>query len=459
VWEEQVAERWYLQMIAASVAGVLAMAPLGAGATTLEEALALAYESNPTLQSARAQLRATDEQIAQAKSLRRPTVDITGEVGPESVDSDIQDNGTSINGTAALNLNQPLYRGGSIDASISQADNVILAQRETLSSVEQQVLAQAVTAFSNVVRDQAVLELTRNNVEVLTRQLEATRTRFDVGELTRTDVAQAESRLSGAQAEEVTAEGQLTTSQAVYRQIIGQEAVDLVPPKPPTDLPIGEQETVAESFNNPDLTAAKFLERAAEDGIDVVFGELLPRVDLVGRLQAVDQDASQAGLYENSAGVFLTVRIPLYQGGGVSSRVRESKQIVSQRRQQVFEQQRAAEQQATSSWRALETARAQITSFESQVEATRVALEGVREEANVGARTILDVLDAQQEYLVAQVNLVRAERDEVVAAYQVLAAVGRLTAAGLGLPATPYDVIRHYDEVKDKFWGTDIGTE
>jgi outer membrane protein/adhesin transport system outer membrane protein len=149
----------------------------------------------------------------------------------------------------------------------------------------------------------------------------------------------------------------------------------------------------------------------------------------------------------------------LDQAGGVSSRVRESKQIVSQRLQQVQEQRRAAEQQATSSWRALETARAQIMSFEAQVEATRVALEGVREEANVGARTILDVLDAQQEYLVAQVNLVRARRDEVVAAHQVLAAVGRLTVAGLELPATRYDVNRHYDSVKDKFWGTDIGTE
>ena len=440
-------------------AGLLAAAPLNVGATTLEEAMGLAYESNPTLQSARAQLRATDEQIAQAKSLRRPTIDITGDVGPESVDSDIRSNGTDLNGTVALNLSQPVYRGGSIDASISQADNVILAQRETLSSVEQQVLAQAVTAYSNVVRDVAVLRLTQNNVEVLTRQLEATRTRFEVGELTRTDVAQAESRLAGAYAEQIAAEGNLTTSRAIYRQVVGQEPVDLEKPIPPTDLPSGEEETIAESSNNPDLIAAKFLERAAEDGIDVVFGELLPSVDVVGRLEALDEDVTHQGLYENSAGVFLQVRIPLYQGGGVSSRVRESKQVVSQRRQQVYEQQRAVEQQATSSWRALETARAQIDSFKAQVEATRVALEGVREEANVGARTILDVLDAQQEYLVAQVNLVRAERDEVVAAYDVLGAIGRLTLANLSLPATPYDPTRHYDAVKDKFWGTDIEAE
>jgi outer membrane protein len=325
-----------------------------------------------------------------------------------------------------------------------------------LSSVEQQVLQQAVTAYSDVVRDIAVLKLTQSNVEVLTRQLEATRTRFDVGELTRTDVAQAESRLAGAHAEQTAAEGNLTTSRAIYRQVVGEEPVELETPKPPTDLPAGEEETIAGSSNNPDLIAAKFLERAAEDGIDVVFGELLPSVDVVGRLEALDEDVTHQGLFENSAGVFLQVRIPLYQGGGVSSRVRESKQIVSQRRQQVFEQERAVEQQATSSWRALETARAQIVSFESQVEATRVALEGVREEANVGARTILDVLDAQQEYLQAQVNLVRAERDEVVAAYQVLAAIGRLTLAGVNLKTTPYDPTRHYDAVKDKFWGNDI---
>lgn len=441
-----------------TVAVLLAAAPEWAKATTLEEALSRAYETNPTLQAARAELRATDEQIAQAKSLRRPTLDVTGEVGPEAVDSDIRDNGTGVNGSVALNLAQPIYRGGTIDASISQADNVILAQRETLLSVEQQVLLRAVTAYSDVVRDAAVLELTRNNVEVLTRQLEATRTRFDVGELTRTDVAQAESRLAGAEAERTAAEGLLTTSRAIYREVVGEDPLALETPVPPRDLPGGEAETIERSSNNPALTSAIFLERAARDGIDVVFGELLPRVDVVGRLQAQDE-VSREGDYDNSAGVFLQVRIPLYQGGGVSSRVRESKQVVSQRLQQVQEQRRAAEQQATSSWRALETARAQIVSFEAQVEATRVALEGVREEANVGARTILDVLDAQQEYLVAQVNLVRALRDEVVAAHQVLAAIGRLTVAGLDLPATRYDVDRHYNEVKDKFFGNDIGTE
>jgi outer membrane protein len=454
------AERRYSRLIAAiAFTSGLAAAPINTRATTLDEAMSLAYENNPTLQAARAQLRATDEQIAQAKSLRRPTLDITGDAGPRAVDSDIDTTGTHLNGTVALNLNQPIYRGGSIDASIKQADNVILAQRETLSSVEQQVLQQAVTAYSDVVRDIAVLKLTQNNVEVLTRQLEATRTRFDVGELTRTDVAQAESRLAGAHAEQTAAEGNLTTSRAIYRQVVGEEPVELETPKPPTDLPAGEEDTIAGSSDNPDLVAAKFLERAAEDGIDVVFGELLPSVDVVGRLETLDQDVTHQGLFENSAGVFLQVRIPLYQGGGVSSRVRESKQIVSQRRQEVFEQQRAVEQQATSSWRALETARAQIVSFESQVEATRVALEGVREEANVGARTILDVLDAQQEYLQAQVNLVRAERDEVVAAYQVLAAVGRLTLAGINLQATPYDPTRHYDAVKDKWFGNDIEAE
>ena len=191
----------------------------------------------------------------------------------------------------------------------------------------------------------------------------------------------------------------------------------------------------------------------------MVFGELLPSVDLVGRLQSGDDTLTNDGSFENSAAVLLQVRIPLYQAGGVGSRVRQSKQVVSQRLQQVQEQRRSAEQQATSSWRSLVTARAQIVSFKAQVEATRVALEGVQEEANVGARTILDVLDAQQEYLQAQVNLVRAYRDEVVAAYLVIASIGRLSASGLGLPAPRYDVDKHYDEVKDKFWGTDINSE
>lgn len=453
------ASRRRLQSIALCAALVpMACLPAQAWAITLEEALARAYETNPTLQASRAELRATDEQIAQAKSLRRPTIDVTGEAGTRSVDNDLN-SGTDGTGNVALNLNQPIYRGGSIDASISQADNVIWAQRATLLSVEQQVLLRGVTAYSDVLRDQAVLNLTINNVEVLTRQLEATRTRFEVGELTKTDVAQSESRLAGAFAEQTAAEGLLTTSRAIYREVIGEDPVDLETAKPPENLPSSESETVAESESNPDLIAAKYLEQAARDGIDVVFGELLPSVDLVGRLQSGDDDLTRDGSFENSAAVLLQVRIPLYQAGSVGSRVRQSKQVVSQRLQQVQEQRRSAEQQATSSWRSLVTARAQIESFKAQVEATRVALEGVQEEANVGARTILDVLDAQQEYLVAQVNLVRALRDEVVAAYQVLSSIGRLTASGLGLPAPRYDVDKHYDAVKDKFWGTDINSE
>jgi TolC family type I secretion outer membrane protein len=454
-----VASRQRLRSIALCAAfASAAYLPNQAWATTLEEALARAYETNPTLQASRAELRATDEQIAQAKSLRRPTIDITGDVGARSTDNDFN-SGTDGTGSVALNLNQPIYRGGSIDASISQADNVIWAQRATLTSVEQQVLLRAVTAYSDVVRDQAVVNLTISNVEVLTRQLEATRTRFDVGELTRTDVAQSESRLAGAYAERTAAEGLLTTSRAIYREIVGEDPVDLETPKPPAGLPSSEAETLAQSESNPDLISAKYLEQAARDGIDVVFGELLPQVDVVGRLQSGDDGLTQDGSFENSAAVLLQVRIPLYQAGSVGSRVRQSKQVVSQRLQEVQAQRRSAEQQATSSWRSLETARAQIESFKAQVEATRVALEGVQEEANVGARTILDVLDAQQEYLVAQVNLVRALRDEVVAAYQVLASVGKLTAGGLGLPAPRYDVDRHYDEVRDKFWGTDISSE
>jgi TolC family type I secretion outer membrane protein len=454
-----VASRQRLQSIALYAAlAPLAFLPTQAWAITLEEALARAYETNPTLQASRAELRATDEQIAQAKSLRRPTIDVTGEAGTRSVDNDFN-SGTDGTGTVALNLNQPIYRGGSIDASISQADNLIWAQRATLNSVEQQVLLRGVTAYSDVLRDQAVLDLTINNVQVLTRQLEATRTRFDVGELTKTDVAQSESRLAGAYAEQTQAEGLLTTSRAIYREVIGEDPVDLATAKPPEGLPSSEAETVAQSESNPDLIAAKYLEQAARDGIDVVFGELLPSVDIVGRLQAGDEEVTNDGSFEKSAAVLLQVRIPLYQAGGVGSRVRQSKQVVSQRLQQVQEQRRSAEQQATSSWRSLVTARAQIESFKAQVEATRVALEGVQEEANVGARTILDVLDAQQEYLLAQVNLVRASRDEVVAAYQVLSSIGRLTASGIGLPAPRYDVDKHYDEVKDKFWGTDINSE
>jgi outer membrane protein len=441
-----------------SVAALLAlgvMAATPAGAQTLEEALATAYVSNPTLQSARAQLRATDELVPQALSNWRPTVQADGSVGPAWEDTPSQGSGSFPVGTAGLSVTQPLYRGGSSSAQLSQAENLVRAGRAQLAAAEQQVLLDSVTAYVDVLAAQALLQLNINNEQVLAEQLRATRERFDVGEVTKTDVSQAESRLAGATAGRIQAEGNLTSFRAIYRQQIGEMPGNLVVPKSlPSNLPANEEETVAQSENNPNLQTAVYAERAAEDGTDVVFGELLPTVSLDGEVLAQqDLSGNEFNTDQNSAQLLARITIPLYQAGSVESRVRESKQTAAQRRRQVDEQRRLAEQQATTAWRALETAQAQIKSFQAQVEATQTALEGVEQEQSVGLRTVLDVLDAQQEVLNAQTSLVQSRRDEVIAAYTVLFAVGRLTAADLKLSAEHYNVDQHYNEVRGKWWG------
>jgi TolC family type I secretion outer membrane protein len=309
-----------------------------------------------------------------------------------------------------------------------------------------------------VVRDTAVLDLNRNNEKVLQAQLEATEARFEVGELTRTDVAQAQSRLQGAIAARIQAEGQLTSSRAIYRQVIGEDPVDVAMPTDIPPLPSNRDEAVALSQAAPNVVAAQFDERAAKDNIDVQFSDLLPSVAIEGSYERRED----VGLRDNEANVgqvLGTVTIPLYQAGAPDSRVRQSKQIYMQTRRLTDEALRAAEQEAISAWQGLQTAIAQSQSFEEQVRAADLALEGVRQEQEVGARTILDVLDAEQESLNAKVSLVSSQTDRVVAQYRLLAAGGALTAGNLALNVEFYDPHRHYDKVRGKFIGTGPSVE
>ena len=444
----------------------LSLTAASASAETLNEALATAYASNPTLQAARAQQRQVDEQVPQALSNWRPTVDVEGSIGKEWQQDWLRGGAASVPGggsngqkansrepkSALLSVTQPIYRGGRTVAQRDQAENLVSAGRAQLIGVEQQVLQQAVTAYVDVLRDMAVLDLTKNNEDVIAEQLKATRERFDVGEVTKTDVSQAESRLARAVADRIQAQGNLASSRAIYRQVIGMAPGKLDVPELPGGLPGGEEESIALSENAPTVSQAIFLERAARDGTDVVFGELLPTVSVVGQVGATDE-LSNENVSTASASIFAQVVIPLYQAGGVESRVRESKQLTAQRRQQLDQARRQAIQDASTAWQALETARAQIESFNAEVKSTKTALDGVQQEQQVGLRTVLDVLDAQQEVLNAEVSLVTARRDTIVAAYQTLAAVGKLTAADLQLPAELYDPQKHYREVRDKWWG------
>jgi len=290
-------------------------------------------------------------------------------------------------------------------------------------------------------------------VKVLEAQLQATNDRFQAGEVTKTDVSQAQASLQGAIAAATAAEGDLTASMAVYRQIVGQEPVQLSMPNVPPNLPQKQEDVVAMSQQAPIVISAQFIEAATKDDIDTQFSELLPSVSLQGSVSRADEQASDRD--STTDGTILGVlTVPLYQAGAPDSRVRQAKQLYQQARRQLDEARRSAAQQAVGAWQTLETAQAQITSFEEQVRANTVALEGVRQEQTVGARTVLDVLDAEQALLISKVNLVTAQTNLVIARYQVLQAIGQLNAKALALNVPLYDPSQHYNQVRNKWWGT-----
>ncbi len=424
---------------------------------TLNEALAAAYANSPVLRAARAGLRATDEQVPQALSNWRPTIDLTGDIER----SDTFSNKRSFGGGSQLrtprgvelNITQPVFRGLRTLAATRQAENTVEAARARLVSTEQDVLLDAATAYMDVVRDQAVLGLDIGNENVLRRQLEATRDRFEVGEVTRTDVSQAEARLAGATAERIRGEGNLVASRAVYRNVVGEAPRTLTAPAPLGDLPTDREVAfILARDDHPDVVSALFDERAALDRVKGVGGELLPTVSLNAKVSRdFETSAPDSRSEEQSIGAILTM--PLYQSGAVYSRLREAKQTVGQERLEVAQARRDVVQGVTQAWEALQTARARIVSFSAQVRANGIALDGVKRESEVGVRTVLDILDAEQELLGARVDLVGAQRDEVVAAFALKAAVGRLTAHQLNLPVDFYDPERHYREVRGKWFG------
>lgn len=423
-----------------------------ANAQSLQDALVQAYQSNPTLDAARAQLRATDELLPQAKAGFLPTVTANG-----SASRNLQKNGPVdtywTEKTVGAEIVQPIFRGGRTVASMSRAEALIQAQRASLLSTEQSVLLAAAQAYSDVVRDEAVLQLTINNEQVLKRQLEAANDRFRVGEITRTDVSQSESRLALSTSNRIAAEGALNASRATFARLIGAVPQGVKQAAALTGLPASLDATIAlAEQNNPQVQAAKFSERAADAAVDQVAGELLPTVSLVGSYSRTWDRPGTLGDLDNGA-IIARVSVPIYEAGGTTARVREAKQTASQRRIQIDEAVRNARETGIRAWEALSTARASIKSRNEQVRAANIALEGVRQEATVGSRTVLDTLDAEQELLNAQVELVRAQRDEVVASFQVMAATGQLSVGSLGLPVQAYDVEVHYNSASSKIWG------
>jgi outer membrane protein len=430
-------------------------------AETLEEVLSSTYQTNPTLQARRAKLRSADESVPQALSNWRPTVSLTGSVGRGNYTNNAYTKYEMARTprTGTLTVTQPLYRGGRTNAATAQAENSVMAERAGLDATEQTVLLNATTAFLNVVRDTEVVKLSINNEQVLRKQLEATQERFKVGELTRTDVSQAEARQSKAIADRVAAEGNLQGSRANYFNQVGQVPEKLVQPDMPAVLPANLDEVTAMALGkNPNVVAADYTHAAAKDGIDLVFGELLPTVSLVADVgRTVQTSTMTSGTVARE--VLLNLSVPLYEGGGTYARVRASKHTAGQRRIEADQARRDATELATKSWETLQSARAQANAYEAQIKASELALAGVREESKVGSRTVLDVLNAEQELFDARVNLTRAQRDVLSAAFQVKSAVGQMTAQGLNLPVSIYDPTKHYDDVRGKWIGNGIDKE
>jgi TolC family type I secretion outer membrane protein len=431
---------------------------------TLQEALAKAYQNNPTLLAARARLRAIDEGVPEAISGWRPTVSVNYDVGKAYIDTSGGSSSSSgsqsrLPRTGSLTLDQNIYRGGRTRSSIRRAEQDVLAERARLATTEQQIMLDGGTAYVDVLRDEAVLRLNQNNERVLRRQLEATRDRFQVGEVTRTDVAQAESRLARATADRIQAEGNLAQSRAAYQDVIGDFPGTLQPVKALDNIPTSRDDTVNQAREaSPEVIAARFTERAAAADIDVVTGELFPSVDLEGELVRRN-DTSSTDSRSDGASITARFSLPLYQAGGVSARIRAAKQTHSQRRKELDAAIRTVIASATRAWEDYQTAVAQIKAFSAEVRSATIALEGVRQEAQVGSRTVLDVLDAEQELLDARVSLVRAQRDEAVSTFSVRQQIGTLVASKLSLGVPTYDFEAYYRSVRNKWFGWGIGKE
>ena len=446
------------KLILAVTAAVLAVMPARAEDAAapptgfpLMEALGVAYETNPQLLAARAGVRATDETVAQANANWRPSIAATGTYGFEKYK--ITGNQKWI-GThplqAQLGVQQNIFRGGRTIAEIGKAKAQVRAARAQLIAAEQTVLLGAAMAYMDVVRDEAIVRLRQHNVDVLRRQRDSTALEFKAGSLTRTDVAQSEARLAGAEALLTAAKGQLAVSRAGFLQVIGRPAETLEQtPELPGAVPGSEEAALGFALKgNPALMEARERERAASYAVDEAIGALLPTITVQGGYSYSQQSYSSslgAGQVTHGLGIIGQVTVPIYQGGGEEATVRQAKQYHAQAEMNVNVADRQVREAVASAWNTYQAALASIESNMATQKANEIAFTGVSKEQRVGGRTILDVLNAQQELLNAQVAVVSSQRDATVAAFQVLAAEGTLTAKTLGLKVQYYDPLAHYE--------------
>ena len=443
----------------AASALVLAAAISACGAAyadtfTLRDALGVAYETNPQLDSDRASLRATDENVAQANAGWRPTLNAGGTYGYQELgEAGFAEHTYPI--TGQVTLSEPIFRGGRTYAEVGRAKAQVRAGESELSNTEENVLLNAVTAYMDVVRDGATLKLRQNNVTVLQKQLDATQEQFKVGELTRTDVAQAQARLAGAQSDVITAQGQLNVSRSNFEHYIGRPPETLEDHPQLPLLPASEEGVIALAMKqNPALRQAQENVKAANYAIDDAAGALAPQLSIQGQYQFIE-NSPLSGIQGAGHITAITgnLTVPIYQGGADESLVRQQKELRDQAQLAVADIGRQVMDAARSSWQSFTAAKATIVSNQSQVQADEVAYDGVKQEQQVGSRTILDVLNAEQELLNSEVAVVISQHDTCVAAFQVLSATGQLTAKGLGLNVRLYDPKAYYNDNASRWFG------
>ena len=425
----------------------------GAQADTLREALVQTYNSNPTITGQRAQLRTLDEAVAIARAQGRPQVSATAGVNQDLTRTG-GGNGRNLN--AGVDVSYPLFNGGSVRNSIRAADERVLAGRANLRATQGDIFTEAVGAYMDVIRDRSIVALNENQVEVLETNLQASRDRFEVGDLTRTDVAQSEARLSLARSDLALAQGRLTGSIENYRRIVGELPEDLQPPPPLPALPATPEQAVDIALaNNPDLVAITAEVRAAGLDVSVARADRLPTLSAIASGRATnylgtadEQFGAGAANTQTQTGVGVQARIPLYQGGLVGARVRQAQAFQSQLLEQGVAIERAVIAQTRAAFSSYQASLDAIRSNEVAVAANTLALEGTRAEQSVGTRNVLDVLNAEQELLNSQVALVTARRDAYVAGFALLNAMGQAEVEDLGLDGGPlYDPVANYDRV------------
>jgi outer membrane protein len=450
-----------LHAVAATLLLVVFAGPPTALADTIEAALVRAYRNNPQLNAQRALVRSTDENVSQALSGYRPKVALTASAGEQYTDTNTTQGGgrRELHGinpprSAGLTVTQTLYNGQQTANKTRAAESQVSGAREALRVLEQTVLLSAAAIYMDYLRDAAIVEVQRSNVRVLEQTLKQTRDRFGVGQVTRTDVAQSEAQLAAGNTQLLAAEATLTTTEANFRRIIGNEPQALAPGSPvdrylPGSLPTAVELSLIE---NPSVTAATF-------GIDVNYlqvkineGALLPTISLQASVQQ-SYETTLTAFRSFAAVAAAQLSVPVFQGGAEYSLIRQSKENLAQQRlvlEQTRDQTRA---NTVTAWGQLMAGKAQVVSGQALVDASELALTGVRREATVGQRTTLDVLNAQQALVNARVALVTAQHDRVVASYGVLNAVGRLSPQVLNLPTRVYDPSVHYQQVRDSWVG------